>query len=83
MSVDTPSTQQDRVSIEDIKHRAHDVKSKAVAEAKGAADVVLGGEEGKRTLLFMAGVVVLAASIAFYLGTRSGRAQVTEQFLGE
>ena len=78
-----PATHQERVSIDDIKHRANDVKNKAVAEAKGAADVVLGGEEGKRTLLIMAGLIVVAASVAFYLGTKNGRAQVAEQLLGE
>lgn len=71
-----------KVTIDDLKHRAHDVKNKAVAEAKGAVDAVM-GDEGQRTLLVIAGIVIVAASIAFYLGTRSARYAGIEDLLGE
>lgn len=71
-----------RVTLDEIKHQAESVKSKAVAEAKGVADIVV-GQESTRTLLMVAGVVVVAASIAYFLGTRSGRAAMAEQMFGE
>lgn len=69
-----------RVSIDDIRHRADALKSKAVAEAKGAADVVFGDD--KRTLMIVAGLVVVAASLAFFLGSRSGRSSAEADIFG-
>lgn len=71
-----------RVTLDDLRHRAEDVKSKAVAEAKGAVDVVM-GESSTKTFLIVAGVVVVAASIAFYLGSRAARAAALGELLGE
>lgn len=71
-----------RVTIDDLKHRATDVKTKAISEAKGAVDAVM-GEQGARTLVVVAGVVLVAVSIAYFLGTRSRRARGIEGLLGE
>lgn len=76
------TTAVERVSLDDIRHRAESVKSKAVSEAKGAVDTVV-GEDGKRALLIVAGLVLVAASVAYYLGTRAGRASGMEDLLGE
>jgi hypothetical protein len=75
-------TVEPHISIDDIRSRAEAVKTKAVSEAKGAVDAVVGEENG-RTLLMIAGVVVVAASLAFFLGARSGRAMAAERLLGE
>jgi hypothetical protein len=83
MSPDAPSsTAIERVSIDDIRHRAVNVKSQALSEAKGAVDEVL-GESGVRTLVIVAGLVVVAASLAFFLGSRTASARMAEEFLGE
>lgn len=82
MSPETPPIATERISIDDIRHRAEYVKSQALAEAKGAVDTVV-GENGTRTLVIVAGLVVVAASLAFFLGSRSGRAALAEEFLGE
>lgn len=71
----------ERVTIDDLRHRAEAVKSKAVAEAKGAVDVVVGDQ--KRTLMIIAGVVIVAAGIAYYLGAQAGRRDGLNQILGE
>lgn len=67
---DRDLTIEPRITIEDVKRRAETVRDLAVAEVKETADKVV-DESAGRTLLIMAGVVVLAASVAFYLGTRS------------
>ncbi len=57
-----------KITVEDLKHRAEAVKDIAVVQTKqGVAAVV--EDNATRTLLIMAGVVVLAASFAFYLGS--------------
>lgn len=71
-----------RVSLDDIRHRADAVKSRALTEARGAVDEAIGGEN-LRTLLIVGGLVVVAASLAFFLGSRSGRASMAEQIFGE
>lgn len=67
-----------RVTIDDLKHRVEHLKTQAVTEAKSTADVVL-RQEATRTLMIAVGVVVVAASLAYFLGTRSGRAAILEQ----
>lgn len=69
----TPATPQvpaePNITIEDLKHRVETVRDLAVTEAKQTVDKVV-DENATRTLLVMAGIVVLAASVAFYLGSR-------------
>lgn len=67
-----------RVTIEDLRHQAENLKTQAVAEAKSVADVVV-RQEATRTIMVVAGVVVVAASLAYFLGTRRGRAMLLEQ----
>ncbi len=68
----TPDTepQAPRVSLDDLKHRAETIKDLAVTEAKQTVDMVV-DENATRTLLIMAGLVVVAASVAFFLGSRT------------
>jgi hypothetical protein len=73
---------QERITIDDIRHRAENVKSKAITEAKETVDEVI-GENGARTLVIVAGLVLIAASLAYFLGTRSGRVGLAEELLGE
>lgn len=62
----------DRITLDDIKHRAETVKDLAVSDAKEAVGRII-SDDATRTLLIVAGVVVAAASIAYLIGTRSGR----------
>lgn len=73
MSVsDTTGLPERHVTIDEIRQRVETVKSMAVSEAKEAVDMVV-DESATRTLLVVAGLVVVAASLAFYLGSRSAR----------
>lgn len=67
---DTPAPE--RVTLDDIKHRAEAVKDLAVSDAKEAVGRVI-SDDATRTLLIVAGVVVAVASVAYLLGSRSGR----------
>lgn len=78
---ETASEAEPRITIDDLRHRAEDVRNKAVAEAKGAARAVV-GDSATRTLVIVAGVVVVAASFAYFLGTRSRRRVGIEDLLG-
>lgn len=72
-----PATE--RVTLDDIKRRAEAVKTRAVTEAKDVVDTVV-ATDARRTLAIVAGVVILAAGIAYFLGTRNGRAAIAEEF---
>ena len=67
-----------RVTMDDLRHQAESVKSKALAEAKSAVDAVVSPDE-KRMLIMVAGLVLVAASLAFFLGSRSGRAMAADR----
>lgn len=71
-----------RVTIDDIRHRAESLQSKAVSEAKSVANSLV-GEDGKRALLIAAGLVLVAASVAYYLGTRAGRSARLDDLFSE
>jgi hypothetical protein len=77
-----PTTAIERVSLDDIRHRADAVKSRALTEARASVDEAI-GRENLRTLLMIGGIVIVAASFAFFLGSRSGRAAFAEEILGE
>ncbi len=62
----------ERITLDDLKHRAEQVKDLAVNDARDAVATAFDTSEA-RTLLFAAGVVVAIASIAFFLGARSVR----------
>lgn len=72
MSANEDTTATERVTLEQIKHRAEEIKDLAAVEAKDAAARVM-GEESVKTLVLVVGVVVVAASVAYYLGARSRR----------
>ena len=67
-----------RVTLDDLRHRAEAVKTKAVVDARDAVDTVFTAE-AKRTMMIAAGVVLVAASMAYFLGTRSGRAALERE----
>lgn len=76
-SAKTPAPEPvERITLDDLKHRAEQVKDLAVVETKTAAASVLDTNEAK-TLMIIAGVVVLAASVAFFLGARSASPRYT------
>jgi len=63
-----------RVSLDEIRHKAESVKSQAIREVRDATDTVVQSKEGQ-TLAIVVGIVVLAASFAFFLGSRSSAAR--------
>jgi hypothetical protein len=62
----------ERITLDQIVHRAEEVKAMAVTDVKSSVAEVLDSNE-TRTLLMVAGLVVFAASMAFYLGSRAGK----------
>ncbi|MCL2503010.1 MAG: hypothetical protein FWE94_00105 [Coriobacteriia bacterium] len=63
-----------RVSLDEIRHKAEAVKSQAIREVRDATDTVVQSKEGQ-TLAIVVGIVVLAASFAFFLGSRLAAAR--------
>jgi hypothetical protein len=63
------------ITLEQIKHRAEGIKDLAVVETKDAVGRVL-HEDATKTLLVVAGIVVVAASLAYFLGSRAGRSYI-------
>lgn len=62
---------EERITLDQLKHRAEAVRDLATTEVKEVAAEIAEAEVTK-TLLIVAGVVIVAASLAFYLGTRAG-----------
>jgi len=63
---------QERVSLEEIRQRAAEVQNLAVIQAKEVASEVY-EQNVTRAALVALGVVVVAASLAYYLGARAAR----------
>ena len=61
-----------RVSIDEIKQRATEVQNLAVVQAKEVVHEVY-ERDVTRAALVALGVVLVAASLAFYLGSRAAR----------
>lgn len=61
-----------RITLDDLKHRAESIKDLAVTDTKSAVNRVL-DTDATKTLMMVAGVVLVAASFAYFLGTRTGR----------
>lgn len=57
-----------RLTVDDVRHHAEEVRDLALSEAKRVRD-----EQGTRIVLIGAIAVVGVISIAYYLGTRAGR----------
>ena len=63
---------EERVTLEQLKHRAEVVSDLAISESKRVAGDIYEQDVSKAVLVAV-GVVVVAASVAYYLGVRSGR----------
>lgn len=72
-----PEVEEDRITLDDIKHRAQHVKEIAVTETKDAVGRVMGLDTSKQ-LLIAAGVVIAVVSLAYFLGARKGRSSLYE-----
>ncbi len=68
-----------RITLDDVKHRAEAIKDMAVSDAKDAVAKVTDADLTKKVLI-VAGVVIFAASFAYYLGTRSARVRVEDVY---
>jgi hypothetical protein len=64
---------EERVTLEQLKHRADAISNLAVSESKRVAHEVY-DENLSKAVLVAVGVVVVAASLAFFFGSRAGRA---------
>lgn len=62
----------DRVSLDDIKHRAEEITNLASAEAKRVTSSIAAAELSKVALVAV-GVVVIVASLAYMRGAASAR----------
>jgi hypothetical protein len=65
---------EERVTLEQLKHRAEAISNLAVSESKRVASEVY-DQNVTRAVLVAVGVVVVAASFAYFLGARAGRRQ--------
>lgn len=66
---------EERVTLEQLKLRAERIASLAVSESKRVAHDAY-EESFSKTVLVVVGVVVVAASLAYFLGSRAGRRSV-------
>lgn len=63
---------QDRVTLEQLKHRAESVQNLVVSEAKRVTNEVA-EQDITRKALIVVGTVVVVASIAYYFGRRAAQ----------
>ncbi len=68
MTPETSITSQQRLTVDDIRHRAEEVRDMALSEIKTLRD-------GQGTRIAIIGIVAVVGviSLAYYLGTRSAR----------
>ena len=64
---------EERVTLDQLKHRAEQISDLAVSESKRVANEVY-EQNVTRAVLVAVGVVVVAASLAYFMGTRAARA---------
>ena len=62
----------DRVSLQDIKHRAEEITNLATAETKRVKSAIVEAELSKVALVAV-GVILVVASLAYLRGARSAR----------
>ena len=67
---------EERVTLEQIKHRAEAIGDLTVSESKRLANEVY-EQNVTKAVLVVVGVVLVAASVAYFLGTRAGRRATT------
>jgi len=68
---DTAIEPVERITLDDLKHRADTIKDLAVGEVKDGVARVAALDATKKALIVV-GVTVAVVSIAFYMGSRSG-----------
>jgi hypothetical protein len=61
---------EERVTLEQLKHRAEEISDLAVSESKRVAGVVY-DQNVTRAVIVAVGVVVVAASLAYFMGSRA------------
>ena len=64
---------EERVTLDQLKHRAEEISNLAVSESKRVAHDVY-EENLSKAVLVAVGVVVVAASLAYFFGIARGRA---------
>ena len=69
---------EERVSLDDLKHRAETIQNLAVVQAKDVVHEVY-EQNVTRALLVAAGVVVVAAGIAYFMGRRAAMRVIGEE----
>ncbi len=68
MTPEYPGAAETRLTIDDVRHHAEEVRDMAVSEVKRFRD-----EQATRAVIVGLVVVVGAVSLAYYLGTRASR----------
>ena len=63
---------EERVSLDEIKQRVGEIQNLAVVQAKEVVDEVY-QQNVTRAVLVAVGVVVVAASLAYFIGTRAAK----------
>ena len=69
---------EERVTLDQLRDRAQKVSDLAVSESKRVANDVY-EENLSKAVLVAVGIVVVAASVAYFLGSRAGKRSVTPQ----
>lgn len=68
MTPETPYSIERRLTVDDVRHHAEEVRDMAISQAKQFRD-----EQGTRAVIIGVVAVVGIVSIAYYLGTRAAR----------
>lgn len=63
---------EDRVTLEQLKHRAESLQNLAVSETKRVTNEVIEQDLARKALIVV-GAVVVVASLAFYFGRRAAQ----------
>ena len=69
---------EERVTLDQLRHRAEEVSNLTVVESKRVATEVY-EENITKAVIVVLGVVVVAASLAYFLGSRAGRRSAASQ----
>jgi hypothetical protein len=67
---------EERVTLDQIKRRAEAIGDRAVSDSKRLANEIY-EQNVSKTIIVAVGVVLVAASLAYFLGTRAGRRAAT------
>jgi hypothetical protein len=62
----------ERITLDDVKHRAEAVANLAISDTKAAVSEVVRTDSVKR-MAILAGVIIVAASVAYFAGTKAPR----------